>query len=129
MASGLARQLGFCKINNSASVDINPTQNPAPSWCANSTFVQSLGDAQSRLWTSIKGGINGMSKLFTSRDILQKKALSSWNLINKTGPNFFCYARLSLKCTQTDNYSLKLLQNYLRKYGHIPTLMPQTPSL
>ena len=60
MAGGLARQLGFCP-NNTNAVDVDPAPESPPDWCANTTFVQNLVDAQSRLWTSIKGGINGES--------------------------------------------------------------------
>ncbi|RPD61023.1 hypothetical protein L226DRAFT_612754 [Lentinus tigrinus ALCF2SS1-7] len=55
MASGLARQLGFCSRDNTTTVDTNPTPSPAPSWCSDADFVQSLRDAQTRLWTSIQG--------------------------------------------------------------------------
>ncbi|KAI0350022.1 hypothetical protein OH77DRAFT_1431415 [Trametes cingulata] len=56
MASGLARQLGFCSSNTS-SVDANPAPSgsPAPEWCADTAFVQSVRDAQTRLWTAIRG--------------------------------------------------------------------------
>ncbi|KAI0366300.1 hypothetical protein BV20DRAFT_1124361 [Pilatotrama ljubarskyi] len=55
MASGLARQLGFCSSNATSSVDVNPAPSPAPEWCADETFVQSVRDAQARLWTAIRG--------------------------------------------------------------------------
>ncbi|KAI0329281.1 hypothetical protein GY45DRAFT_1416531 [Cubamyces sp. BRFM 1775] len=75
MAGGLARQLGFCTVNalgsnsttNSTSssppsssspsntVDTNPAPTPVPDWCADAAFVQSLQDAQTRLWASIRG--------------------------------------------------------------------------
>lgn len=55
MAGGLARQLGFCSMDEAITVDTNPLSSPAPSWCSNSTFVQFLRDAQTRLWTSING--------------------------------------------------------------------------
>ncbi|KAI9001558.1 hypothetical protein BD414DRAFT_453177 [Trametes punicea] len=54
MAGGLARQLSFCS-SNSTSVDTNPAPSPAPEWCDDAGFVQSLRDAQTRLWTSIRG--------------------------------------------------------------------------
>ncbi|TDL17991.1 hypothetical protein BD410DRAFT_793667 [Rickenella mellea] len=59
MAGGLTRQLGFCNVtNSSAVVDINPPaeRGAKPAWCNNSTFVKSVEEAQSRLWTSIMGG-------------------------------------------------------------------------
>ncbi len=56
MAAGLARQLDFCADGqNSTSVDTNPTPTPAPEWCADADFVQTLRNAQERLWTSIRG--------------------------------------------------------------------------
>ncbi|RDX43809.1 hypothetical protein OH76DRAFT_1409762 [Lentinus brumalis] len=55
MASGLARQLGFCSPDSTTNVDTNPAPSPAPSWCSDAAFVQSLRDAQTRLWTSIRG--------------------------------------------------------------------------
>ncbi|KAH9902577.1 hypothetical protein C8Q73DRAFT_670858 [Cubamyces lactineus] len=72
MAGGLARQLGFCTVNAlgsnstnstappsssspSNTVDTNPAPTPIPDWCADAAFVQSLQDAQTRLWTSIHG--------------------------------------------------------------------------
>jgi len=55
MASGIARQLGFCHPNASAVVDPNPAPVPTPTWCDNSTFVDNLVAAQERLWTSIQG--------------------------------------------------------------------------
>ncbi|KAI0663733.1 hypothetical protein C8Q70DRAFT_907236 [Cubamyces menziesii] len=71
MAGGLARQLGFCTVNAlgsnstnstgpsssspSNTVDTNPAPTPIPDWCADAAFVQSMQDAQARLWTSIRG--------------------------------------------------------------------------
>ena len=55
MASGFARQLGYCSIDVALMVDNNPVPSPIPSWCSNDTFVQSLKDAQTRLWASING--------------------------------------------------------------------------
>lgn len=56
MAAGLARQLGFCNGGqNSASADTDPAPQPTPGWCADAEFVQALRDAQTRLWTSIRG--------------------------------------------------------------------------
>ena len=56
MASGIARQLGFCSPSDRDNeVDTNPAPSPPPSWCADSEFVQELRDAQSRLWNSIRG--------------------------------------------------------------------------
>lgn len=42
-------------MDDATTVDTNPLSSPAPSWCSNSTFVQFLRDAQTRLWTSING--------------------------------------------------------------------------
>ncbi|TBU38411.1 hypothetical protein BD309DRAFT_1022886 [Dichomitus squalens] len=55
MASGLARQLGFCSLDNTTSVDTNPVPSPIPEWCSDAQFVRTLRDAQARLWTSIQG--------------------------------------------------------------------------
>lgn len=56
MAAGLARQLGFCTGGQeSASADTAPAPQPTPDWCADADFVQALRDAQTRLWTSIRG--------------------------------------------------------------------------
>ena len=54
MAAGIARQLGFCNPNASAVVDPNPAPLPKPTWCGNATFVDSLVDAQARLWKAIR---------------------------------------------------------------------------
>ncbi|KAH9485673.1 hypothetical protein JR316_0002583 [Psilocybe cubensis] len=54
MAGGLARQLKFC-LTNTTSVDINPLPSPPPAWCGDAELVQSLQDAQTRLWASING--------------------------------------------------------------------------
>ncbi|KAF9563018.1 hypothetical protein CPC08DRAFT_816871 [Agrocybe pediades] len=59
MAGGIARQLGFCNPN-STSVDINPPPSPLPAWCGDSLLVQSLQDAQRRLWSSIKGAFGNV---------------------------------------------------------------------
>lgn len=61
MAGGLSRQLSFCSNSSNYTVDVNPALADPPAWCANATFVQDMVDAQSRLWTSIKGGVNGTS--------------------------------------------------------------------
>lgn len=61
MAGGLSRQLSFCSNSSNYTVDVNPAPTDPPAWCANATFVQDMVDAQSRLWTSIKGGVNGTS--------------------------------------------------------------------
>ena len=79
MAGGLARQLGFCGLDISVSVDINPAPEPKPRWCSNSAFVQRLIDTQTRLWNSVKGGVNGTLK--TSILLLNK-------LKNPENPNF-----------------------------------------
>ncbi|PIL29853.1 hypothetical protein GSI_08060 [Ganoderma sinense ZZ0214-1] len=55
MASGLARQLGFCSQDNVTTVDTNTPPSQTPEWCSDTAFVQSLRDAQTRLWTSIRG--------------------------------------------------------------------------
>ncbi|KAI0709912.1 hypothetical protein C8Q76DRAFT_811912 [Earliella scabrosa] len=60
MASGLARQLGFCVQDDTTTVDINPAPATRPSWCTDSEFVQALRDAQTRLWTSIRGAKDEM---------------------------------------------------------------------
>ncbi len=49
MASGIARQLGFCHSNASVVVDPNPAPVPKPTWCDNAIFVNSLLAAQERL--------------------------------------------------------------------------------
>ncbi|KAK7036505.1 hypothetical protein VNI00_011702 [Paramarasmius palmivorus] len=55
MAGGLARQLGFCLEERSeAAVDTNPAITP-PTWCSDAEFLQSLQDAERRLWDSING--------------------------------------------------------------------------
>ncbi|PPQ88991.1 hypothetical protein CVT25_005090 [Psilocybe cyanescens] len=59
MAGGLARQLKFC-LTNTTSVDINPPPSPPPAWCGDADLVQSLQDAQIRLWGSIKGASNNI---------------------------------------------------------------------
>ncbi|KAF4621368.1 hypothetical protein D9613_001000 [Agrocybe pediades] len=59
MAGGIARHLGFCNPN-STSVDINPPPSPLPAWCGDSLLVQSLQDAQRRLWSSIKGAFGNV---------------------------------------------------------------------
>ncbi len=66
MASGLARQLGFCSPDSTTNVDTNPAPSPAPSWCSDAAFVQSLRDAQTRLWTSIRGAKSGQQTLALS---------------------------------------------------------------
>ena len=55
MAGGLARQLGFCGLDISTAVDTNPPPSRPPSWCADAGFVQGLRDAQTRLWSSVRG--------------------------------------------------------------------------
>ncbi|GJE96208.1 hypothetical protein PsYK624_124020 [Phanerochaete sordida] len=56
MASGLARQLALCNATNDApSAGFAPTLSEPPAWCDDAGFVQSLGDAQDRLWTAIEG--------------------------------------------------------------------------
>ncbi|KAI0784480.1 hypothetical protein C8Q75DRAFT_794968 [Abortiporus biennis] len=58
MAGGLARQLRLCSTNDShiSLVDTNPPPSSTlPTWCNNASFVQSLTDAQTRLWASING--------------------------------------------------------------------------
>jgi len=55
MAGGLARQLRFCLTNNGTAVDTNTAPTPPPTWCSDKAFVQSLLDAQTRLWNSING--------------------------------------------------------------------------
>ena len=64
MASGLARQLGFCAQDDTTTVDINPAPVTRPSWCTDSEFVQALRDAQTRLWTSIRGAKDGFLLFF-----------------------------------------------------------------
>ena len=59
MASGLARQLGFCSHDNATTIDTNTPPSPPPEWCCDDVFVQSLRDAQTRLWTSIRGATDG----------------------------------------------------------------------
>ncbi|KAI0073888.1 hypothetical protein K474DRAFT_1648897 [Panus rudis PR-1116 ss-1] len=54
MAGGLARQLGYCSVDNSTTVDVNPTSRP-PTWCSHDAFVESVRDAQTRLWNAING--------------------------------------------------------------------------
>ncbi|KAL5521350.1 hypothetical protein ACEPAG_9275 [Sanghuangporus baumii] len=58
MAAGLQRQLGYCTNSSNVTVDTNPSPDATPTWCSNSMFVQNVSDAQSRLWTSIKGAID-----------------------------------------------------------------------
>ncbi|KAF7799662.1 hypothetical protein EIP86_010902 [Pleurotus ostreatoroseus] len=58
MANGLARQLSFCAIDNATAVDTNTPPSTSPTWCKNASFVQSLRDAQTRLWQSIDGARN-----------------------------------------------------------------------
>ncbi|KAI1797436.1 hypothetical protein LXA43DRAFT_984433 [Ganoderma leucocontextum] len=55
MASGLARQLGFCSQDNATTVDTNTPPSQPPEWCSDAAFVQSLRGAQTRLWASIRG--------------------------------------------------------------------------
>ncbi len=62
MANGLARQLGFCSQNNETTVDTNIPPSPPPEWCSDAAFVQSLRDAQTRLWASIHGAEDGVSE-------------------------------------------------------------------
>ncbi|KAL5504617.1 hypothetical protein ACEPAH_7280 [Sanghuangporus vaninii] len=58
MVAGLQRQLGYCTNISNITVDTNPSLDTTPAWCGNSTFVQSVSDAQARLWTAIKGAID-----------------------------------------------------------------------
>ncbi|EJD08148.1 uncharacterized protein FOMMEDRAFT_144208 [Fomitiporia mediterranea MF3/22] len=58
MASGLKRQLGYCTNATNSTVDTNPSPANTPEWCGNTTFVQSISDAQQRLWSSIKGAVD-----------------------------------------------------------------------
>ncbi|KAF8637779.1 hypothetical protein AX17_002570 [Amanita inopinata Kibby_2008] len=55
MASGLARQLSFCSPNDTSNVDIYTPPVSPPAWCSDTRFVQSIKDAQTRLWASIRG--------------------------------------------------------------------------
>lgn len=65
MAGGLARQLGFCvdskNTSNATMVDADSAPVPIPDWCADQAFVQSLTDAQTRLWKSIQGAKDSRS--------------------------------------------------------------------
>ena len=62
MASGLARQLSFCWQDYAPTVDTNTPPFLPPEWCWDERFVQSLHDAQTRLWTAIHGAQNGVSE-------------------------------------------------------------------
>ncbi|EKM58475.1 uncharacterized protein PHACADRAFT_193593 [Phanerochaete carnosa HHB-10118-sp] len=56
MASGLARQLSLCIATNEVpTAHFALALSEPPAWCADDAFVQSLKDAQSRLWTAIEG--------------------------------------------------------------------------
>jgi len=59
MAGGIARQLGFCNPNSTTSVDINSPD--LVTWCGDTQLVQGLKEAQTRLWTSIKGAFGSKS--------------------------------------------------------------------
>lgn len=61
MAAGLDRQLTFCDASN-ATVDFISTPAVAPSWCQDEKLVSDLQSARTRLWNSINGAPEGMSK-------------------------------------------------------------------
>ncbi|KAI0833704.1 hypothetical protein BC628DRAFT_1426807 [Trametes gibbosa] len=61
MAAGLARQLALCAASAPGSQNPHATS-PAPEWCADVQFVQSVRDAQTRLWAAIRGA---PAELFT----------------------------------------------------------------
>jgi hypothetical protein len=71
MAGGLTRQLSFCGDNRSDVVDTyTPFSTTPPAWCNDTSFVQSLENAQQMLWTSIKGAVDGNCISFTHLSLL-----------------------------------------------------------
>ena len=75
MAGGLVRQLSLCNATTSPIVDVVPVPIVSPTWCTNNTFVQSLQDAQSRLWAAIEGARDGPSlplELFVNRFVAKR---------------------------------------------------------
>lgn len=132
MASGLARQLGFCSLDNDATtVDVNSPSSPPPSWCADDSFVQSLRDAQTHLWTSIQGAEDGtqISSFFTYENLSRSLSLVTavievysevWSYSFDNSTNTFAVADIaSLSPSGTESDAIQLWS-----YGFLAVLDP-----
>ncbi|KAF8624481.1 hypothetical protein AX17_007110 [Amanita inopinata Kibby_2008] len=107
MASGLARQLSFCSPNSTVNVDFYTPPASTPAWCKDARFVQSIKDAQARMWDVIRGG---RSEIYSE--------LWSYSFDNKTN-QFSVEDLAALSPTGTESDAIQLWS-----YGFLGLLDP-----